>query len=341
MQTEKPVSRLPVAVTMGCPAGVGPEVVLRALSDPGLDIPCVVVGDGEVLKFCARKIGLKKCRIRSWKPGDKLSGKRGVIDCLDVTSLSPGDFTPGTPSKTTGEASYQYILRAVKLCQEGKAGAVATAPISKTGLRLAGVPFPGHTEMLASLTGTKDYLMMMAGSRLKVTLTTIHVPLRSVPELITTESVLKTIRLTWQALKVDLRIMKPRLAVCGLNPHAGEGGMFGEEEEEIIGPSCEAAQKNGMEVVGPLPPDTVFFHAVNGKFDAVVCMYHDQGLIPFKLIHFRDGVNVTCGLPIVRTSVDHGTAYDIAWQGKADYTSMTSAIRLASVIHENRMRSRK
>ena len=341
MQTEKVVSRLPVAVTMGCPAGVGPEVVLRALSDPGLDIPCVVVGDGQVLKFCAKKIGLKNCHVRSWKPGDPISAQGDVIDCLDVTSLSPGDFTPGTPSKTTGEASYRYILRAVELCQDGKAAAVATAPISKTGLRLAGVPFPGHTEMLADLTTTKNYLMLMAGSRLKVTLTTIHVPLRSVPELITAENILKTIRLTWQALKVDLGIIKPRLAVCGLNPHAGEGGMFGEEEEEIIGPSCQAAREEGMEVVGPLPPDTVFFHAVNGRFDAVVCMYHDQGLIPFKLIHFRDGVNVTCGLPIVRTSVDHGTAYDIAWQGKADHTSMTSAIRLASAIHENRMRSRK
>ncbi len=341
MQTEKAVSRLPVAVTMGCPAGVGPEVVIRAFFEQGLEIPCVVVGDVEVLKFCAKKIGLKNCHVRSWKPGDPISAQGDVIDCLDVTSLSPGDFTPGTPSKTTGEASYRYILRAVELCQDGKVAAVATAPISKTGLRLAGVPFPGHTEMLADLTTTKDFLMMMAGSRLKVTLTTIHVPLRSVPELISAENILKTIRLTWQALKVDLGIIKPRLAVCGLNPHAGEAGMFGQEEEEIIEPSCQAAQEEGMEVVGPLPPDTVFFHAVNGRFDAVVCMYHDQGLIPFKLIHFRDGVNVTCGLPIVRTSVDHGTAYDIAWQGKADHTSMTSAIRLASTIHENRMRSRK
>ncbi len=339
MQYEKPSSTLPVAVTMGCPAGIGPEIALAALSKTARDVPCVVVGDAGVLSSCIKKLGLDDIHVRAWEPGNAISRGDGVINCLDKTRLSFADFTPGQPSKTTGMASYQYIIEAVKLCQSKQAIAVVTAPISKTGLNLAGIPFPGHTEILAHRTGTSDYLMMMAGERLKVTLATIHVPLSTVPDSITKRGLLKTIKLTWRTLSKDFGIRCPRLAVCGLNPHAGEGGMFGDEEKRLISPACKAAREEGMDIAGPLPPDTVFYHAAQGKFDAVVCMYHDQGLIPFKLIHFRDGVNVTCGLPIVRTSVDHGTAYDIAWQGKASHESMAAAIMLAREIHENRMKS--
>ena len=223
-----------------------------------------------------------------------------------------------------------YVEEAVRMAVEGTADAIVTAPISKEAAKMAGFKFPGHTEFIASLTKTKDFRMMLGGKDLKVILVTIHEPLRKVPGLVTLDNVFKTIKITDAAFR-GFGFKRPRIAVAGLNPHAGESGMFGDEEERIIGPAVRKARRLGINAVGPLPPDTVFYRAARKKeFDCVVCMYHDQGLGPLKLIHFEDGINATLGLPIIRTSVDHGTAYDIAWKGIASHESLMSAIVMAA-----------
>ena len=230
---------------------------------------------------------------------------------------------------------YNYITEAARLCITGEAAAMATAPINKEALNRAGHKYPGHTELLAELTGTGDFVMMLAGDRLRVTLVTIHEALKNVPQLVTFDKVLSTIRITHR--DVDRYFRKnPRIAVLALNPHCGEGGLFGDEEERVIKPAVEAARREGINCVGPLSADTLFHFAVEGGYDAVVCMYHDQGLIPLKLLHFEDGVNVTLGLPIIRTSVDHGTAYDLAGSGKASDASMAAAIRMAAEMADVR-----
>jgi 4-hydroxythreonine-4-phosphate dehydrogenase len=231
-----------------------------------------------------------------------------------------------------------YIRKGVEYIKEGWLDGITTCPISKDALNQAGYQFPGHTEMLAHLTASENYAMMMAGSSLKVTLVTIHCPLREVPEIISVARVLNLIKITHRALKVDFGVHSPRIAIAGLNPHAGENQLFGNEEVHAIAPAISLAQEKGMDVSGPYPPDTVFFKATRGDFDAVVCMYHDQGLIPFKLLHFNDGVNVTLGLPIVRTSVDHGTGYDIAGKGVANPDSLGEAVKLAARISRNRQK---
>ena len=228
-----------------------------------------------------------------------------------------------------------YIITGVRLTQNNKIDALVTCPITKTGLKIAGSKFHGHTELIADQTGSHEFAMMLAGTRLKVVLVNIHIPLCQVAESLTIQNITQTIALTQDSLIHRFGIPFPKLAVAGLNPHAGEESMFGNEETTIIGPAVELAKKRGLNIEGPLPPDTVFYHAMNGKYDAVICMYHDQGLIPFKMIHFKDGVNTTLGLPIIRTSVDHGTAYDIAWKGIADPTSLMEAIFMATFQAKN------
>jgi 4-hydroxythreonine-4-phosphate dehydrogenase len=223
-----------------------------------------------------------------------------------------------------------YILRAVEAAEAGTVDAVVTAPINKRAMAMAGVDFPGHTELIAQRTGTPRVGMMLAGKTLRVVLVTIHVPIYKVPSLLTPRRIYDTILLTDRSLKERFGIPRPKLAVAALNPHAGEEGMFGDEEGQIITPALEMAGEYGIQVSGPHPPDTVFYQAAHGRFDAVICMYHDQGLIPFKLLHFEDGVNTTLGLPIIRTSVDHGTAYDIAGTGQADPGSLKAAIFMAA-----------
>ncbi|NNK94277.1 MAG: 4-hydroxythreonine-4-phosphate dehydrogenase PdxA, partial [Desulfobacterales bacterium] len=218
-------------------------------------------------------------------------------------------------------------------------GGIATCPISKTALNNAGYNFPGHTELLADRTGSKQVAMMMAGSQLRVTLATIHCSLAEIPSLLSKKKIVDLITLTNASLHDDFNLLNPRIAVAGLNPHGGEDCLFGSEEQKIIAPAVRIAADSGIDVNGPYSPDTVFNKAVSGSFDAVICMYHDQGLIPFKLLHFSDGVNVTLGLPIVRTSVDHGTAYDIAGKGIADCRSLSAAITMASLISSNRRNS--
>lgn len=313
---------------MGDPAGVGPEIIVRTLSLPLIHDFCipVVIGDRAVLEDACRLIRstLKLNIIKS--PSGAVSLPSG-INLIETASLE--GLEKGRATAQGGAAAASYIKKAVELALRREVDAIVTAPISKVALRLAGMKWPGHTEMLAELTGTQEYAMMLTGGPLRVVLVTIHKAIRDLPGLITKESVLKTIRLGRRACDM-LNIQNPRIAVAGLNPHAGEAGMFGDEEMTAISPAIEDANKEGIACTGPYPPDIVFHKAYKGDLDLIVCMYHDQGLIPLKMIAFDKGVNTTLGLPIIRTSPDHGTAYDIAWKGKADPSSMIEAIRLAS-----------
>ncbi len=332
---------LPLAITMGCPAGIGPEIILKYFtrSQDTLRSPAIIVGDKNVLEFYANKLNIK-CSVVSWLPGSPVPGGKDVIPVFESSGLADTFIQPGTFSKETAIAMTDAIISAVKGIQEAHFSGLCTCPISKEALQKSGHHYPGHTEMLAALTSSSNQVMMLAGKSLRVTLATIHCGIAEVPGLLNQDSLLKLYRTTHQSLLVDFNIPSPRLAVAALNPHAGESGMFGREEEDIIIPSIEKAKKESIDLHGPFPPDTIFLKAAQGEFDAVICMYHDQGLIPFKLLHFKDGVNVTLGLPIVRTSVDHGTAYDIAGKGLADPASLAAAVELAQTIIVNRNTSR-
>ncbi len=336
MQAKMPEQNKILGITMGCPAGVGPEVILKAFSrrpEWVLNPSAVVIGDMAVLRRASSAMGVDFPLV-PWTPG--MEPASGSINVFEATGLDPDAVPWSGPNRESGMASYQYVVKGIELCKKGVLSGLATAPISKTGLRMADVRYPGHTEILADMTGTVSYAMMMAGSRLKVILVTIHCALKDVPGKISREQIVEKIRLASQALSRDLGLESAKIAVAGLNPHAGEGGIMGDEEELIIAPAVEQARKLGMDVSGPFPPDTVFYNAAQGAFDAVICQYHDQGLIPFKLLHFRDGVNVTLGLPFVRTSVDHGTAYDIAGKNIAHSESMEAAVDLAVKMIRNR-----
>lgn len=326
-----------LGISMGCPVGIGPEIILRFLgaSRPAEGFQAVVLGDPGVLARCRDELGLAN-EIVAWQPGMPVAA--GAVNVLPLSDLGPR-LAWSRPDRESGRAMGGYITAAVRLIQEGVLAGMVTCPITKTALNLGGYPYPGHTEMLAELCGGGDFAMMLAGERLRVTLVTIHVGLAQVPQLLTSEKIARLIEITGLALRRDFGLAAPRLAVAGLNPHAGEAGMFGDEEERLLVPGIARAAARGWAAAGPFPPDTVFHQAAAGRFDAVVCMYHDQGLIPFKLLHFADGVNVTLGLPIVRTSVDHGTAYDIAGRGVASPTSLAAAFRMAGEIVSNRRRA--
>ncbi|CAG0907185.1 unnamed protein product, partial [Cyprideis torosa] len=236
----------------------------------------------------------------------------GVLSVYSLTELDPFSLQFGHPSATTGKAMALYIEEGVSLALKGHVSALVTGPISKFALRQAGYSYPGHTEMLAKLTKTEHVTMMMVGKTLRVSLITIHNSLAQVPALLTTEKIYNHILLVHRSLREDFALAAPRIGIAGLNPHAGEGQLFGEEEQRLLQPAVDLARAQGITISDPLPPDTIFNKAANNAFDSVIALYHDQGLIPFKLLHFDDGVNVTLGLPIIRTSVDHGTAYDIA-----------------------------
>lgn len=319
-----------IAITMGDPVGVGPEIILKALASKRVRRAArpVVLGDELVLGRIARKL-----KLRLPPPGE----------IINLSKLVPGRLKPGTPTRASARAMITYIEEAVAMALSGKADAVVTAPISKEAASKAGFKFPGHTEFLAHLTGTKDFAMMLGGARLKVIPVTTHLPLADVPGLLTAKKILRTIRTADRAfrkyfspegvkgVKGGKGGKRPRIAVTGLNPHAGEGGLFGMEEKRVIAPAVKRARALGINATGPLAADTVFYMAAEkGLFDCVVCMYHDQGLGPLKLLHFEDGVNVTLGLPVIRTSVDHGTAYDIAWKGVASPESMIAAVLCAA-----------
>jgi len=328
-----------IGMTMGDPAGIGPEILIKALSDPKISDICrpVVIGDTAVLNKAIDILG-SPLTLFSIDHPDRFSDRPDRVNLIQTSALDANATLADPPTPETGKAMEAYIIKGVDMALGDEIQAMVTCPITKTGLKAAGSRFHGHTELIAHRTRTAQFAMMMAGQRLKVILATIHIPLARVPETLTLEGIIEIIDLTHASLSGRFGITKPRLAVAGLNPHAGEASMFGDEEETLIRPAVEAARKKGYKIEGPLPPDTVFHNAVQGKFDAVVCMYHDQGLIPFKLIHFKDGVNTTLGLPIIRTSVDHGTAYDIAWTGKADDTSLKEAVKMAVLQANNRQR---
>jgi 4-hydroxythreonine-4-phosphate dehydrogenase len=324
-----------IATTMGDPAGVGPELCLRLLADERVRAFCtpVVVGDMGVLTRVAKQLGWPSpphvFDEIEWAHFGDGSVTPFVIDlrAIDATAVEPGKV-----SAACGAAAYRYFTFAIDQALAGFVDAIATAPINKESLHAAGFPFPGHTEILATRTSAARSCMMLTAPEITCSLVTVHVGYRDVPALLTTQRVLDTIELTAAAME-RIRGRKPKLLVCGLNPHAGEHGLFGDREEErVIVPAIEAARAKGIDIDGPLPPDTAFLPKYRKSCDAYVCMYHDQGLIPLKALAFEDAVNVTLGLPIVRTSVDHGTAFDIAWTGVADVSSLVHAVTLAAKL---------
>lgn len=335
---DKPI----VAVTMGDPAGVGPEVVLKALAHPAVRKACypVILGDWGILQRTRRK-AKHHPKLVLWGKGQPVAKNNRAVPVISLSHLSPKQVRLRAPSKAGGEAAYSYIKAAAEMVLSQKADAMATAPISKTALRLAGYPYPGHTELLAELSQTKECRMMLLGRRLKVVLVTMHIPLSRVARVLTCGQIRKTVELTHQALRKLFAISRPRIAVAALNPHAGEEGILGIEEQKIIRPAVKQAVRRGVPVDGPLPADSLFYHAAKGDYDAVVCMYHDQGLIPLKLLHFLGGAALTLGLPFVRTSVDHGTGYDIAGKNRADESSMKEAILLAAKLSWNKKKRRR
>lgn len=334
-----------VAITMGDPAGVGPEVVLKALTHRAVKRLChpLILGDwGTLQRTRSKQRGLPE--LHRWEPGEPLLPllrRDSAFVVCSLSSLRAKESQPGSPTKAGGQAAYRYIHVAAKLALSQVADAMATAPISKSILKLAGYNYPGHTELLAELSGTTECRMMLIGMRLRVVLVTGHVGFTKVARGLTRDGIRLTLELTHRALRDSFGIRRPRIAVAALNPHGGEEGIFGDEEKKVIGPAVRAAQRNGIPVYGPFPADSLFHQAVRGDYDAVVCMYHDQGLIPLKLHHFFGGVALTLGPPFIRTSVDHGTAYDIAGTGKADERSMKEAILLAAKLARQKRKRRK
>jgi len=325
-----------IGITMGDPSGVGPEIISKLFLEDNLLTFCnpIIIGDMKVLSEYADRSLL----LHEIAAPDEAECTPRTMDILKISTLDKKDYIPGKPTIAGGTAMVKYILSAVDMCVKGKIAAMVTCPLNKALMNKAGYDYQGHTQLISHLTDTEDYVMMLAGDKLRVTLVTIHCALKDVPQNINQENILKTISITASALKNDFGIKYPKIAVAALNPHAGEEGLFGKEEEQIICPAVEKAIEKGYDVSGPLPADTLYPKAVSGRFDAVVNMYHDQGLIPLKLLHFSDGVNVTLGLPIIRTSVDHGTAYDIAGKGIADHRSLKAAVIMAAEIAENRRR---
>lgn len=333
-----------IAITMGDPSGIGPEVILKALADPVIKRVArpLILGDWGVLQRA--RSGKKRPKLVCWQPGQRLlpmlDNPKSFAVC-SLSALSARESRPGVSSKAGGHGAFSYIRVAAKLALSKVADAMATAPISKSILIDAGYNYPGHTELLAELSRTPECRMMLIGEKLRVVPVTGHIPFSKVSRSLTRENIHKTFELTHLSLVNFFGIARPRIAVAALNPHGGEEGIFGDEEIEIIAPAVQAAKKKGIPVHGPFPADSLFYHAARGDYDAVVCMYHDQGLIPLKLHHFYGGVALTLGPPFVRTSVDHGTAYDIAGKGRADETSMKEAILLAARLARQNLRRRK
>ncbi|TCP90125.1 4-hydroxythreonine-4-phosphate dehydrogenase [Cricetibacter osteomyelitidis] len=319
-----------LGITMGDGAGIGAEVIIKALADKRiyeLARP-VVIGDYKIMR---RALGIVKSDLQLRVINDVTEAKSeyGVIDVVDLDNL-PADLPFSQINPIAGKAAYEYIERAVQYAKAGKIHAIVTAPLNKEALHAGGKMFPGHTEILAHLSDTKDYSMMLTSEKLNVIHVTTHVQLRKACDLVTKERVATVIDLAYENAKM-LGFKQPRIAVAGLNPHSGENGMFGDEDEKEIVPAIKAAQAKGFNVTGPVPPDTLFHRAANlNEFDIVVVMYHDQGHIPIKLLGFDTGVNVTVGLPFIRTSVDHGTAFPIVGKGIADSRSMTEALYLGA-----------
>jgi len=319
-----------IAITMGDAAGVGPEIIMKALGAPGVHAFChpLVIGDAERLRLGGQRVGSRLKIERVADPAAATFG-HGRVQCIDL-ALVPADLPFGKVSAVAGEAAFRYIERAVRIVQSGAAQAICTAPLSKEALHAAGHKYPGHTELLAALTGTPEVSMMLVAPKLRVIHVTTHIGLLDAIERIDAPLVERVITRAHDTLS-RAGIVRPRIGVCGINPHAGENGLFGRGEEAVkIVPAVKNALARGMDVRGPLPADTLFFLAARGDYDIVVAMYHDQGHGPIKVLGLEAGVNITVGLPMVRTSVDHGTAFDIAGTGVADERSLIEALRQAA-----------
>ena len=318
-----------VAVTMGDPAGIGPEVVLKAVAESEVLEACapVIVGDAQLLAHTARTLRLR-CGYRIVRRGEPLPDSPHAPVIYHLDNIGAG-VEPGVESGAAGRAAAEYIEAAVELCAAGSVDAISTAPINKRALFLGGYSFPGHTEFLAHLTGSTECAMAFVASNLRVVLISTHVPLADAIRLVEKDRIVRVVRLTNRELK-RWGIARPRIAVAALNPHGAEGGLFGIEESAEIIPAVEACRAEGLDVSGPHSADTVFLRASRGEFDAVVSCYHDQAMIPVKCLSFGEAVNVTLGLPFIRTPVDHGTAFDIAGRGVAEHSSMVAAIKLAA-----------
>src|SRR5687767_19808 len=321
-----------IAITMGDPAGIGPEVVLKAVAEEEIRHACVpvMIGDAQLLAHTARKLDLQ-CGYDIVRKGETLPEDLFEPTIFHLDNIN-GFIEPGIESAAAGKAAGGYIEAAVELCAAGSVDAIATAPINKRSLFLGGYSFPGHTEFLAHLTGTEEYAMAFVAANLRIVLISTHVPLAEAIRMVERDRMMRTIVLTNRELE-RWGIKNPRLAVAALNPHGAEGGLFGVEEASEIMPAIQACREmDGIDVQGPFSADTVFLRASRGEFDAVVACYHDQAMIPVKCLSFGEAVNVTLGLPFIRTSVDHGTAFDIAGKGIAEHSSMLAAIKLAAEL---------
>ncbi len=326
-----------LGITMGDPAGIGPEVIAKALAEQSLRRLCrpIVIGSFPVMQQTVKRLTLKMdvIRVEGHETAPPRSNQLAVLDPLDRPL---GRFPRGVAAPQTGAASVLFIKKAVELAQLGCIDGIVTAPINKEAINLAGCHFPGHTELLADLTATPESGMMIIGGPLRIMFVTTHVAIKDLPTLLTQAKIEQAIRLAHLALKDLFGIKKPRIGVAALNPHAGEHGLFGDEESRVILPATRAMQAQGIRASDPLPADTLFGKAARGDYDGVVALYHDQGLIPLKLVAFGTCVNLTVGLPIIRTSVDHGTAFDIVGKGIADPGSLVEAITLAARLTKRR-----
>lgn len=321
----------PLLITMGDPVGVGPELIVKALLEGALESGGALEVVGDVAVLCrAGKLFERPGQVLA--QNDRLTrirfGERELL-VRAGSQLPAAALRYGEPDVACGRAMIDYVDIAVARCRAGQAAGLVTGPINKAAVHAAGCSFLGHTELLAERCGSERVVMMLAGERLRVCLVTTHMALKEVPAHLSHEQILQTLRIVDQDLRCRFALERPRLAVLALNPHAGEDGLFGDEEQRVIAPAIRAACREGIAADGPHSADTLFHFAIQGSCDAVICMYHDQGLIPLKLLHFDDAVNITLGLPIIRTSVDHGTAYDLAGSARANTASLAAAVRLA------------
>ena len=336
-ETKKPT----IGVTMGDPAGVGPEIACKMFAEKTIYDFCrpLVVGDSVCLKE-GMKVGKVSLQLNTIKKPNEGKFVPGVIDMIDLHNVDVKNLKMGEPQAMAGKACVEYIKKGVELAKAGEINAIVTGPINKKAMNMGGYKYSGHTELLADLTKTKDFAMLLVTGPLKVIHVSTHVSLTEAIRRVQKDRVMTVIKLADQALR-ELGVAHPRIAVAGLNPHAGEDGMFGNEEIDTIAPAIEAVKKTGIDVSGPIAPDTVFMRAKKGEFDVVVAMYHDQGHVAIKMLGFELGVNVSIGLPIIRTSVDHGTAYRRAGRklGTGDPSSLIEATRLAAQMARSRAKS--
>jgi 4-hydroxythreonine-4-phosphate dehydrogenase len=330
-----------IAITMGDPAGIGPEVIAKVHERDELFQSCrpLVVGSAKVMEKIIGELRFNLV-VRSIASPAAAGPRSGRVEMIDLDNVDITKHAWGRPNAASGKAVVEYINKAVAFATQRAVDAITTAPINKEMMNAAGYDYSGHTELLAALTNSKDFGMMFVGGGLKLMLATIHQALKDVPGLITKDRVLRTIRLAHVAMK-GFGTEKPRIGVAALNPHASEGGLFGNEEWNEILPAVLEARGEGIDASDPLPADTLFYKARNGYYDIVIAMYHDQGLAPLKMLAFGNAVNITVGLPIIRTSVDHGTAYDIAGRGCADPTSLLEAVRVAADLAARHQTSRE